>query len=422
MLTTRQTLVISLALIESFVLSAHYAVFMPFYPNVALKKGNTSTQVGAFFAVASLIGMLCSPLVGYLLAHGVAPKKLVIFGLTLSGITLATHGFYKDAVRASSDFFIVNVATRIVHSIGPVAATTAIYPIVAVEMGDKRATYIPLIESAYNIGLMIWPSIGAIMYDHFGYLVPFVSVGTAAIFVGILLFIFMPDTPTQDHGKDSVGYRKLDITLLIYLLNIMICYVIIGFNDITLSVQLKRYGLTHSQIGYCFAVATVCYGVCIYLWGFACKSRTPRAIANMCGYLLTATGLVLMGPVEYSGLELSLLVRLIGQGVMGIGLAALFTCSMVGGMHHLTETLQLPDDVGTHGFFSGLLFFALCLGYLVGHAGFAGIILETIGYKLSLLAIVSTLLVLVALDLLNTASKRCTKEYNYVENPRISAN
>lgn len=46
-MTTRQTLVIVVALVESFILSAHYAVFMPFYPTVAIDKGNTYSQVSS---------------------------------------------------------------------------------------------------------------------------------------------------------------------------------------------------------------------------------------------------------------------------------------------------------------------------------------------------------------------------------------
>lgn len=45
MLTSRQIIVLIIALVESFILSAHYAVFMPFYPNVAKDKGNTPSEV-----------------------------------------------------------------------------------------------------------------------------------------------------------------------------------------------------------------------------------------------------------------------------------------------------------------------------------------------------------------------------------------
>ncbi|OQR80090.1 MFS-type transporter SLC18B1-like [Tropilaelaps mercedesae] len=411
MLTSRQTVVIIIALVESFTLSAHYAVFMPFYPNVAIDKGNTHSQVGAFFAVGSFVGLAGSPFVGWLLKQGVPPKNMVIFGLLLSGIMLAAHGMYKDLLTESTNFFYANIITRIVHSIGPVAATTAIYPIVAVEMGEKRGAYLPLIEASYNMGLMIWPSIGAMMFDNFGYMFPFLSLGLCAVVMGLFVVILLPMTtkPSSDDDENTVGFDKVDFRLLLILLNITICYLIIGFNDITLAIELKkRFNLTHTQIGYCFAVATVCYGVCIYLWGFVCNTPRGQYCSQYGGFVLSMVGLFLLGPCHLVGIEPTLWVRLVGQALIGIGLAALFTASMIHGMFHLTHRLRLPDDVATHGFFSGLIFFSLCSGYLAGHAGFAGIILDVLGYDFALLAMIVTIAVAAILDNLNRILGYCS--------------
>ena len=44
-MTRRKLWVLILSLSESFMLSGHYAVFMPFYPNVAHEKGNSASEV-----------------------------------------------------------------------------------------------------------------------------------------------------------------------------------------------------------------------------------------------------------------------------------------------------------------------------------------------------------------------------------------
>lgn len=184
---------------------------------------------------------------------------------------------------------------------------------------------------------------------------------------------------------------------MLVFLNISICYLIIGFNDITLAVELKeKFHLTHTDIGYCFAVATVCYGVCIYLWGFLCNSIKGRYICQSIGFVMSVGGLFLLGPCQLFGIKAILELRLIGQALLGIGLSALFTSSMLSGMHHLMHRLMLPDDLATHGFFSGLMFFSLCLGYLVGHAGFAGVLLDSVGYDFS----VATIILIMAMTLL----------------------
>lgn len=365
-------------------------------------------QVGTFFAVGSCVGLIGSPLMALLLKKGLAPKTMVLSGLTLAGLTLTAHGFFKDFFQDGEAFFYANLITRIVHSIGPVAATTAIYPIVAVEMKEKRGTYLPILEAFYNVGLMVWPSIGAILYERYGYTFPFVSVGVGSLVICFILAILLP-SPKKTTGQQTCPSgedarpkpRSMDFTLGLVLANIAICYLVIGFNDITLSVELEAFELTHTQIGYCFAVATVSYGVSIYLWTMVCRTRAGTHLTLIVGYAISVVGLFLLAPCGLIAVEPTLHVRLGGQAVIGIGMAALFASSMLRGMKYLTEELQMPDDVSTHGFFSGLLFFSLCFGYLAGHAAFAGFMLDLLSYQLVVLLIILVFMIFFLINILN---------------------
>lgn len=165
-------------------------------------------QIGAFFAVGSFVGLVGAPVAGWFLKQGVSPKKMVIFGLLLSGVFLTVHGLHINLFSKSSDFFYANAVTRVIHAIGPLAATTAIYPIVAVEMDDQKGVYIPLLEAAYNMGLMIWPSIGAIMFDNFGYMFPFFSVGLCAIIMGLIVAVLMPSPKNTTDDEEQVGWSS----------------------------------------------------------------------------------------------------------------------------------------------------------------------------------------------------------------------
>ncbi|XP_003738215.1 MFS-type transporter SLC18B1 [Galendromus occidentalis] len=405
MLTWHQRRVLGLALVESFMLSAHYAVFMPFYPNVAEEKGNTPLETGMFFAAGSVVGLVGSPLVGVLLKRGFAPKRMVTLGLILSGVFLVIHGFYKDLFKGGREFFYANLGTKIVHSTGPVMATTAIYPIVAVELGESRGRYLPFLEAMYNGGLMIWPCVGSILYDKFGYTFPFVSVGLSSLVLCVILMIFLPNPKKAELlpglGKNSGG-STMDLTLFLLLANIAMCYLIIGFNDITLSTELAIFRLNHTEVGFCFAVAPVCYGACIYMWGLLSKARRGQFLAISIGFALSVGGLFFLAPCRLLTIEPTLHVRLLGQALMGIGLAALFTSSMVFGMQYVTEGLRMDDDVATHGYFSSLVFFSLSFGYVVGHAGFAGLLLNEIGYENVILLIVLSALILFLFNLIQT--------------------
>lgn len=351
-------------------------------PNTLSQFQSESFQIGTFFAVGSCVGLIGGPVMGWIMKKGVTPKSLVVFGMLLSGVLLIIQGSYKEFFESCSAFFYANVGTKIVHAIGPISASTAIYPIIAVELRERRTTFLPLLEAFYNIGLMVWPSFGSILYGLFGYAFPFVFVGICTLVTCAAVIVLLPNPKKNASDRDKPDGFTMDTEILLILSNITICYLIIGFNDITLSIQLEAFHLDHAQIGYCFAIATVCYGGFINVWRIICdKSQGNKILAQAAGYLLSSLGLFFSAPCSLVSIEPTLHVRLVGQALLGIGLAALFTSSMMCGMKYLMDAKKLPDDVATHGHFSSLLFFSLCFGYLVGHAGFAGYLLDEIGYE-----------------------------------------
>lgn len=91
-----------------------------------------------------------------------------------------------------------------------------------------------------------------------------------------------------------------------------------------------------------------------------------------------------------------------------MGLVALYTSSLLSGAFYLITELQMPDDVSTHGLYSSLIFFSMCFGYLVGHAGFAGFLLDILPYIDVLFLMIRLVLFFSMFNVMNIAVGKCT--------------
>lgn len=63
-ITKSQLYIISLLCPYFFLTSSYYSLFAPFFPNEALKKGISQTQVGLIFGIFQLAFLLLAPIFG----------------------------------------------------------------------------------------------------------------------------------------------------------------------------------------------------------------------------------------------------------------------------------------------------------------------------------------------------------------------
>ncbi|GIY27648.1 MFS-type transporter SLC18B1, partial [Caerostris extrusa] len=180
---------------------------------------------------------------------------------------------------------------------------------------------------------------------------------------------------TDDIPPQSISLRKLlaNIDFLIDIMAISVCFAMLGFNEATLEPHIRQFKLTPTVIGGIFLISGVVDAVSAPIWGYV-SEKVPNAQAlTFLGGILFIICFLIVGPVPFftfntftiltnrSGDFQSLTWVIVGQVLLGLGMAAQIICSLTHGMKHTVER-GFPDEVGTYGLISGLLFSSACFG------------------------------------------------------------
>ncbi|XP_055930533.1 MFS-type transporter SLC18B1-like [Argiope bruennichi] len=365
-------------------LGSCYSLMAPIYPAEAERKQASATAYGLVFGVYQLAMFISAPIYGKIIIV-LKPGFLMKTGMLVSGICVILFSFL-DYAPPGVPFIALSILVRGVDALGASAFLTASYTTLGCELPDVIGRAMSIVETAFSVGLAIGPVIGGMLYEVGGFSLPFLVVG-ALLLTGTVVNMFL-FTDSDDVPPQSISVRKLlaNIDFLIDILAISVCFAMLGFNEATLEPHIRQFHLTPTVIGGIFLISGVVDAVSAPIWGIV-SERVPNAQAlTFVGGLCFIICFLIVGPVPFLDFQTSLTWVIVAQVLLGFGMAGQIISSLTHGMKHTVQR-GFPDEVGTYGLISGLLFSSACLGAFIGPS-IGGILIDYAGYKVATAAVV----------------------------------
>uniref|UniRef100_A0A8I6GK33 Solute carrier family 18 member B1 n=1 Tax=Rattus norvegicus TaxID=10116 RepID=A0A8I6GK33_RAT len=321
-----------------------YSILGPFFPKEAEKKGASNTTIGMIFGCYALFELLASLVFGKYLVH-IGAKFMFIAGMFVSGGVTILFGVL-DQLPEGPIFIAMCFLVRIVDAIGFGAAITASSSILAKAFPNNVATVMGSLEVFSGLGLVAGPPLGGLLYQSFGYEVPFIFLGCIVLLMIPLNLCILPSYES-DAGKQSfwklVTLPKIGLIAFV-IISLSSCF---GFLDPTLSLFVMKKNL--------------------------------RKWFLVFGNLITAGCYMLLGPIPLlhikSQLWLLVLVLVINGVSAGMSIIPTFpemlSCAYANGFE---------DGISTLGLVSGLFGAMWSVGAFMGPI-LGGFLCEKIGFE-----------------------------------------
>lgn len=355
-----------------------YSILGPFFPKEAEKKGASNTTIGMIFGCYALFELLASLVFGKYLVH-IGAKFMFIAGMFVSGGVTILFGVL-DQLPEGPIFIAMCFLVRIVDAIGFGAAITASSSILAKAFPNNVATVMGSLEVFSGLGLVAGPPLGGLLYQSFGYEVPFIFLGCIVLLMIPLNLCILPSYES-DPGKQSfwklVTLPKIGLIAFV-IISLSSCF---GFLDPTLSLfVMKKFSLSTGYVGLVFLGLSLSYAISSLLFGLLSdKMPNLRKWFLVFGNLITAGCYMLLGPVPLlhikSQLWLLVLVLVINGVSAGMSIIPTFpemlSCAYANGFE---------DGISTLGLVSGLFGAMWSVGAFMGPI-LGGFLCEKIGFE-----------------------------------------
>ncbi|XP_018587230.1 MFS-type transporter SLC18B1 isoform X3 [Scleropages formosus] len=253
-----------------------YSILGPFFPNEAEKKGVSQTVIGLIFGCYALCNLVASLILGKYIVQ-IGPKFMLTSGLFVSSVCTILFGS--------------------IDAIGFSAAMTSSFAVIAKVFPSNIATVMGSLEVFTGLGLIMGPPMGGLLYQSFGYEVPFMALGCFVLLMVPFNMCILPHleaTPANDSF----------VRLFIHPKVLLLCFVIftlssgLGFIDATLAIfAVAKFNLSAGYVGLLLLGVSLPYCLSSPLLGVVSdKFPSVRKWLVVLGGLGTAVGFCLLGP------------------------------------------------------------------------------------------------------------------------------
>jgi MFS family permease len=369
----------------NFFVGCFYSLLGPFFPTEAAKKGVSTTFVGLIFAAFELTIVIASPIFGNYLTR-IGAKFLYVAGVMVCGTGALLFGFL-DGCPDGTIYIVMCFLVRSVEAIGAAALATASFAIMANTFPDHVATMFGSLELFSGLGLMIGPPLGGALFQLGGFRLPFVSLGSALLVVGIITIFVLPQQDVVRMPADHSMFKLLRIPIVTIMgICLMSGSGSIGFIDVTLSIYLKeQYNLSPVILGLVFLVGPGVYALTAPMWGWI-VDKTPRynKIFICCGYTLGGFAFYLMGPAPFLPIPHMLWLVIVSMALMGFGIGTLVITFQV--ITEATMAAGYQDSLDTYGLIAGVFNAFFCFGAFAGPLG-GGYLHDLLHFEMSAVVI-----------------------------------
>lgn len=381
----RQLMTLLLMGISNFTSYACLSVPGPFYPSEATSKGLSNTNTGWVFSIFALTEFIFGPICGKLLPV-VGSRFMFLTGTFFAGGTTVVFGLL-DFIPYQEDqglmFLIFCLVTRVLMALGCSVFGTASFAIIINEFPDSIAFVLGVLETFTGLGMMLGPAIGGVLYDLGGFHLPFSVLGGIMVLTVPIGWCMLPVQDDEKHETASGSLRKImcNPSCILILIAITDGALIWSALDPTLQPHLVVFDLSSEIIGLVFLLASALYAVTAPIWGKVADKMEDSKWLLIAGFLLSAVGLLLIGPSPLLTLENynELWLNLVAITLLGVScsLAVIPTFDLI---MWVAEDAGMEDNLGTYGIVAGLWTSAYALGDFLGPF-MGGWLLDMVGFN-----------------------------------------
>jgi MFS family permease len=325
-----------------------FSAIAPLLPDYVSDLGLSKAQAGVLSA-AYAAGTLIFSLPAGLVAARFGPRRTVIYGLLLLGISSVAFGF-------AHTFLLLDAARFAQGAAGALIWSGALTWLVSVSPPEKRGSVIGTALGTAVAGALFGPALGALA----------ATVGTEKVFSGVLLVALalaafaarLPEAEVSER-QDLREVAETIFTRPIVLATAFVAIpsVMFGAVEVLVPLQIADLGGGHALIAGGFIAGAALEAVLAPLAG-GYSDRVGRRIPFMVGLSICALAMAAVA---------------IGQ-VMGVVMAGLILTSLGGGICFtpaLTMLSEVAESSSLHqGFAAGLSNMAWAAGQVIG--GLAG--------------------------------------------------
>lgn len=378
-----------------FLTSSYYSLFAPFFPNEALKKDITQTQIGLIFGVFQFAFLILAPMFGkYIDLIGI--KFLFVSGLFLSSSSEILFGFLNMCPNGFI-YFIMCMLCRIVTALG--SAMGQSFAICSCYFPNKISSIVALMQLFNGLGIMIGPPLGGFLYQIGGFELPFFFMGGLLFLVFMISLIIFPRPPIIASRLDRNFETSLPLLPLLkipkFLMTLQMLFVgslSIGFIEPSIQPHLSPLKLKPIELGLILFIPGLLYATSTPFVGHCCD-KYPKSMPWFMFFSALSSGISFsfLGPLPWFKLPLRLSIVLSGFVAFGFSLGGL-VIPVYSQLNEIALSHGYANDLRTQGLISGIFSSVWSLGSLIGPVA-GGIVVEMLGFSLASFIIVLAFLI-----------------------------
>ncbi|CAC5370097.1 unnamed protein product [Mytilus coruscus] len=386
-LGSRHKLILISISLCSFLSYLCLSLIAPFFPSEAASKNVSDSVSGWIFGIFALTQFLISPVSGKLLPL-MGLKFMYIGGLFIAAGCTVLFGTltYIDTSSENITFIIYCFLLRIILAIGCCGLQTASFALVAKEFPDSVATVFGITEVFVGVGFMSGPAIGGFLYGSGGFIMPFSVVGAIMFLCVPFNFWLIPaDTVVEKSSSSKISFWVMmkSPKTIINSFSTLVAAMIYSILDPTLEPHLSgSFNLEADIIGLLFLLMAAFYAIMSPIAGWICDKLPDNRGVLIPGFIISAVGMLFLGPSEILGLrdllDDQLWLNIVSLIVLGIGssLALIPTFDIY---VSIAEELGFDDDLGMYGIVAGLWGSMYAIGDFLGPT-IGGTLLDIYGF------------------------------------------
>jgi MFS family permease len=209
------TILVALALCMALQMTG-LVMILPLFARRFESFGAGVEALGLSALVFALASTIAAPLMGMLADRfGRRPiilLSLMAYVLAFTGYLFATSTWLFVILRGLAGFFTAGLIPAITSIVGDLASE------------NRRARWIGIVNGGASVGWIIGPVFGGLLYDHFGYIVPFATSIAMELAALLLAGFLVPETYTAPIHLDRLypagtgGFRVFASPPTFYLL------------------------------------------------------------------------------------------------------------------------------------------------------------------------------------------------------------
>ena len=329
---------------------AFFAAIAPLLPDYVSEFGLSKAQAGVLTA-SYAAGTLLAALPAGLLAAWIGPRRTVIGGLLLLGVTSVVFGFAGEIVLLDVARFAQGIAGALIWS-------GALTWLITATPAARRGSVIGTALGAAVAGALVGPALGALA----------VEVGTEVVFSGvfvvaILLAAFalrMPQGPAPERqGLRDVLTAMVSRQVLAATAFVAVPSVMFGATEVLVPLRIDELGGGHALIAGGFIVGAGLEAILAPISG-RFSDRVGRRIPLVAGLGICAAAMAMVAVGETLGVVMAALVA------SSLGAGACFAPA-------LTMLSEIAESIHLHqGLIAGLSNMAWASGQVIGGMAGAG--------------------------------------------------